>query len=442
MTFRRTLTPTHPRTHDLAEQLWADPRLGIVLDPLFQDLRIKSCQGPVFFRNSMPGKVWRSGAVQIVQNLRILPPTLHPRSQLSEEALERMAEALYIPIYDLARPARGQVCVLEVLLSSRATEAMLVADVLSFVGNLLTALQLSLANPVQQPVRRSVLCGRRARAPDSDGEASGGEEGQAGAAGQRTATGAEQEAGTVAAAAGGRPRCSSGEGVREATCSSSQAATAAASAQPTAHSAGAEQVQTGAAAPEALGHSTVAGDGSVRICTAAGRDSRAQRRGGASGEDAAPTASEVPTLPASPSPERQRHQSSEPAAAAAGPSGSSMPSTSATAAAVGAVMTVGTAYCGSPGIPRKIRKVLEGAMQRSKSVAALSNGDPSDDEDGEGAGAGWQATAVAAGERAGTTQREQQAPQPSGRFLEGAAGGRGGPPLDPRPAAGGPGARG
>ncbi|PNH05743.1 hypothetical protein TSOC_007971, partial [Tetrabaena socialis] len=44
---------------------------------------MKSCQGPVFFRNSMPGKVWRSGAVQIVQNLRILPPTLHPRSQLS-----------------------------------------------------------------------------------------------------------------------------------------------------------------------------------------------------------------------------------------------------------------------------------------------------------------------------------------------------------------------
>lgn len=33
----------------------------------------------------MPGKVWRSGAVQIVQNLRILPPTLHPRSQLSGE---------------------------------------------------------------------------------------------------------------------------------------------------------------------------------------------------------------------------------------------------------------------------------------------------------------------------------------------------------------------
>lgn len=45
----------------------------------------RSSQQPVFFSNSMPAKVWRSGALQIVQNIKVLPPSLHPRSQLTGE---------------------------------------------------------------------------------------------------------------------------------------------------------------------------------------------------------------------------------------------------------------------------------------------------------------------------------------------------------------------
>lgn len=146
------------------------PQPAIVGDPLFSALRLKSSQQPVKHSNSMPGKVWRSGAVQIVQNVRILPPSLHPRSQLTEEALELLSEALYIPIYDLARPHKGQVCILEVLLSSRSTETMLVAEFISFVGSVLTPLELSLSNPIPQPIKRSVLTGRRPRAPSADSD--------------------------------------------------------------------------------------------------------------------------------------------------------------------------------------------------------------------------------------------------------------------------------
>ncbi|MEW5304538.1 MAG: hypothetical protein WDW36_007144 [Sanguina aurantia] len=121
----------------------------------------------------MPGKVWKSGAVQIVQNLKIIPPSLHPRSQLSDAMLELVAEALYIPVYDLALSGRGPVSVMEVLLSADATQAMLMADFLSCVSTLLSALHLSLANPVPQPIRKSALCGRRARAAESSDEEEG-----------------------------------------------------------------------------------------------------------------------------------------------------------------------------------------------------------------------------------------------------------------------------
>lgn len=39
-------------------------------------------------------------AVQVVQNLRLVPPSMHPRSFLSDAALEQLGEAIYIPVYD------------------------------------------------------------------------------------------------------------------------------------------------------------------------------------------------------------------------------------------------------------------------------------------------------------------------------------------------------
>ncbi|GLC35524.1 hypothetical protein PLESTB_000198300 [Pleodorina starrii] len=386
--------------NNLEVTLWADPRLAIVLDPLFQDLRVKSCQGPVFFRNSMPGKVWRSGAVQIVQNLRILPPSLHPRSQLSEEALERLAEALYIPIYDLSRPARGQICVLEVLLSTRATEAMLVADVISFIGNLLTALHLSLANPVQQPVRRSVLSGRRARAPDSDGEASDDE---ASPSGRPSEQQQQQQGGApnrnAEADAGPRdPRQGHGQPCtrsREPGAGDAAAAAGGSGASPgTGGTAAGGGMCAREAAAGARSHSGEAlGNGAAGAApggSAAGAVATAGvARCGRGGQEAAPACSEQPTLPASPSHER--------VARLGDAANVSAPGHAAGAGAAGAQrQTCGSGSgsgrsCLAGPVPRKVRKLLDGPMQRSKSVAsvmALSHGMPDSDDEGGGGGGG------------------------------------------------------
>ncbi|KAL6757290.1 hypothetical protein V8C86DRAFT_3135592 [Haematococcus lacustris] len=158
--------------------LFADTNLLILGDPKFQEFRNCSCQTPLQYKNSMPGRVWRTGAVQVVQNLRIVPPSLHPRSHLSEEHLDRLAEVLYIPVYDQLRPAQGPVAVLEAFMASHSAQAVIAADFLSFVGQALAPLQLSVANPLPQPIRRSALCGRRARgdqsAPDMSNQAPAG----------------------------------------------------------------------------------------------------------------------------------------------------------------------------------------------------------------------------------------------------------------------------
>lgn len=89
----------------------------------------------------MPGRVFRSGQVQVVQNLRVLPACLHPRSRLGGDLSDRVAEALYLPVYDLSEPSAGPAAVLEALLSSRAADSMLVANLMSFMGSQLAAVQ-------------------------------------------------------------------------------------------------------------------------------------------------------------------------------------------------------------------------------------------------------------------------------------------------------------
>ncbi|KAG2497160.1 hypothetical protein HYH03_004750 [Edaphochlamys debaryana] len=360
--------PINPSSVEVT--LWADPRLAIVFDPLFQELRIKSCAGPVFFRNSMPGKVWRSGAVQIVQNLRILPPTLHPRSQLSEEALDRLAEALYIPIYDLDRPAKGQICVLEVLLSTRATEG--VADVISFIGSMLTALRLSLANPVQQPVRRSVLCGRRARAPDSDGE----EDAPSASAQAARAQAQAQVAAEAQAQAAARAHQAAGAGALQ---PHAQAQGAAGEPQAPVRLPDPRLAPAQVAAPCGMGHCGAGVAGGRPGATADALVAAAAASLRPSSGPAAPTVSEQPTLPASPSPERLPRPSD--------PSGAAGPAQGVVAVGPGAGSDADAAATGTSPAPRKVRKVVDGPMQRIKSlmsVAALSDGtEPEEDEEAD-----------------------------------------------------------
>jgi hypothetical protein len=89
----------------------------------------------------MPGRVLRSGCVQVVQNLRIIPDVLHPRSRLSEAVADEVGEVVYVPVFDTTRPHVGPVAVLEALLLARATDSMLVANFISVAGSALAALQ-------------------------------------------------------------------------------------------------------------------------------------------------------------------------------------------------------------------------------------------------------------------------------------------------------------
>ncbi|KAF6265086.1 hypothetical protein COO60DRAFT_1114618 [Scenedesmus sp. NREL 46B-D3] len=151
------------------QQLYADPELYLMGDACFAPFRLLSCQNWQLGHQGMPGRVLRSGCVQVVQNLRIIPDVLHPRSRLSEALADEVGEVVYVPVFDTTRPHLGPVAVLEALLLARATDSMLVANFISVAGSALAALQLSLSNPLPQPVRRSRLEGRKPRPvhPDS-----------------------------------------------------------------------------------------------------------------------------------------------------------------------------------------------------------------------------------------------------------------------------------
>lgn len=100
-----------------------------------------SCQSLQEGKAGMPGRVWRTGNVQVVQNLKIIPNCLHPRNKLDDAHVDRLAELVYIPVYDSARPHGGPVAVLEALLSFNSTDSMLVANFISFVGAALSCLK-------------------------------------------------------------------------------------------------------------------------------------------------------------------------------------------------------------------------------------------------------------------------------------------------------------
>lgn len=102
---------------------------------------LRSCQSMQFGHQGMPGRVLKSGCVQVVQNLRIIPNVLHPRCRLPEAMAMGVGELLYIPVYDLHAPHAGPVAVLEALLSATATDSMLVANFISVMGNMLSCVQ-------------------------------------------------------------------------------------------------------------------------------------------------------------------------------------------------------------------------------------------------------------------------------------------------------------
>ncbi|GBF94819.1 hypothetical protein Rsub_07991 [Raphidocelis subcapitata] len=272
----RDPSPRAPKD-PLQAEYHADPELALMSDPSFDGFRTASAQCRDCGRLSMPGRVFRSGAVQVVQDLRVLPSCLHPRSRLSGALEGRVGAALYLPVYDLARPEAGPVAVLEALLSPRAADSMLVANLMSFVASQLAAMQLSVSSPLPQPVLPSSLAGRRPRPPadltdsdeDDDDDDANGETWPAlppapklprrGAAPRHPAMAAPPPAAVAAAAAVAQAACggpsSCGLGESYLTCSGDSACTV---------SAGGADASCGAfprraASPAAAGAATPAG---------------------------------------------------------------------------------------------------------------------------------------------------------------------------------------
>lgn len=157
-----------PATRD-GGLLCADPQLALLCDPLFAEFRRRSCRTHLPDTHGMPGRVWHSGCCTVVQNIHIIPPSLHPRSRLVDVQARRVAEIVYVPVYDpSSRNPSGPVAVLEAFCAADATDSMLVANLISFIGSLLTSVQLSLSSPMPQPVVRSSLAGRRSKPPADD----------------------------------------------------------------------------------------------------------------------------------------------------------------------------------------------------------------------------------------------------------------------------------
>lgn len=120
-------------------------------DPHLAPFRTFCCQSGIQ-RSAvgMLGKVWSSGSLAVVQNLAIIPTSVHPRNKLPDHLLGLISELAYIPVYDLRQPNLGVVACLEVLLSSVAVEET-IANVISNTCDLLTQFQLSLCKPPTRP---------------------------------------------------------------------------------------------------------------------------------------------------------------------------------------------------------------------------------------------------------------------------------------------------
>ncbi len=79
-----------------------------------------------------------------VQNIHIIPPSLHPRSRLADLQARRVAEIVYVPVYDPSGShPYAPVAVLEAFCAADATDSMLVANLISFIGSLLTSVQVT-----------------------------------------------------------------------------------------------------------------------------------------------------------------------------------------------------------------------------------------------------------------------------------------------------------
>ena len=103
------------------------------------------------------GKVWESGVVQVVQHAANLPTDMHPLNLLSPAlAAATVDEIVYLPVYDASpnSPVQGVVAVLELMVTPRSLDVMVVANLISTTSEIMQQLGIALSNPAaaqQQP---------------------------------------------------------------------------------------------------------------------------------------------------------------------------------------------------------------------------------------------------------------------------------------------------
>jgi hypothetical protein len=98
------------------------------------------------------GKVWENGDVQVVQYASNLSKNAYPMDRLPMEAIAMIGEIVFLPVYDAAinSPTQGIVAVIELILSRNTNDGMIVATMISTLGEIMQELGLSLSAPMSE----------------------------------------------------------------------------------------------------------------------------------------------------------------------------------------------------------------------------------------------------------------------------------------------------
>lgn len=95
------------------------------------------------------GKVWENGDVQVIQYPSNLPRNSYPMDRFPGDAIVHLGEIVFLPVYD-GKPnssTQGIVAVIELMLNRNATDAMIVATIISTLAAIMQDLGLSLSAP-------------------------------------------------------------------------------------------------------------------------------------------------------------------------------------------------------------------------------------------------------------------------------------------------------
>lgn len=98
------------------------------------------------------GKVWEKGDVQVVQYPSNLPCNAYPMDRMPQQLVPSLGALVFLPMYDSqpGSPTQGIVAVIELILSRRTADAMIVATMISTLESVMETLGLSLSAPSQR----------------------------------------------------------------------------------------------------------------------------------------------------------------------------------------------------------------------------------------------------------------------------------------------------